>query len=237
MTIISLLFLSPCSIFIASEICLQLFRCIGVQDIESLSSCGELLYSLSAYVTPWQFLSLPLFFRALTTSVLFCPTVLNIYENKKKFETTLLAASWKFPKPKPVYFKTDFAKTDHTSTHLCFSPLADHWFTNTVQTRFSASTRPFLVTWLNFYKPTRQLCSSSGTSILCLPSVLTLLLLLLVKTQIMPVEGMELYKVAVTNGHTWNPRGENLNQIDITSISLHSIVMPTVFLTLDTKTT
>ena len=237
MTITSLLFLSLCSIFITSEICLQLFRCIGVQDIESLSSCGELPYSLSAYVMPWQFLSLPLFFRALTTSILSCPAVFSIYETyHKKFETTLLATSWKFPKPKPVYFKTGLAKTDHTSTHLCFSPLADHWFTNTVQTRFSASTRPLLVSWLNFYKPTRQLRSSSGTSILYLPSVLTLLLLL-VKTQIMPVEGMELYKMAVTNGHTWNPRWENLNRIDITPISLRIIVMPTVFLTLDTKTT
>ena len=44
-----------------------------------------------------------------------------------------------------------------SSSYSC--PLAAHWFTNTVQGRFSAVLRPLLATWLNSLKFTNQLVS------------------------------------------------------------------------------
>ena len=61
----------------------------------------------------------------------------------------------------------------------CFSPFAAHWFTDTVQTRFSVQQLPqlgrsWLLDWtLKVYKPTRLLRFFSDTSILCLPFVCT----------------------------------------------------------------
>ena len=70
------------------------------------------------------------------------------YEGWKKFPIigkTIVNLFWEFPK----------------LTSFCFSPLAAHWFTNTVQTRFSvlqlaASTRPLLSTWWNSWQFANQ---------------------------------------------------------------------------------
>ena len=72
------------------------------------------------------------------------------------------------------------SNTDHISPHLAslHSLPTDSW----IQYKLSShcynclnSTAPdYLTEPLRIYKPTRQLCSSSDTSILCLPSVRTL---------------------------------------------------------------
>ena len=76
-------------------------------------------------------------------------------------------------------------QTDHIYlSSSCFSPLAVHWFTNTIHTRFSCATSTtasallLLSTWLNpvylteplkVCEPTRQLRFSSDSFILCFP--------------------------------------------------------------------
>ena len=70
-------------------------------------------------------------------------------------------------------------KTDHISPHLASLLWLPSDIMNTIQAPLegynclSSATPVYLTELLKLYKPTNQLCSSSATSILCLPSVIT----------------------------------------------------------------
>ena len=91
---------------------------------------------------------------------------LSIKTNFKKFKTALLAFSWEF-------------LILIISLLILLLSTGCHWFRNTVQIRFSVLQLPqpessvYLTGLLTVYRPTRQLCSSSDTSVVCLPSACT----------------------------------------------------------------
>ena len=110
-----------------------------------------------------------IFVSAFVLSCLEIPSCLAVssisQRNHRKFKPTLLALSWEFPKLS-------------ISLILLLSigcPLIHAYSTNSFLCARTASTRPFLSTWLNVLKFTNQHCirSSFDTFILCLPSVLT----------------------------------------------------------------
>ena len=114
---------------------------------------------------PQRLLSLPLFFYVLIIAVLFFLAVLSLSYKLQKVQNNAARLVLKV------------SKTDHISPH--FASL--HWLPieSRLQYKLSSlcynclnSTAPYHLTeLLRIYKPTRQLRSSSGTSILCIPTI------------------------------------------------------------------
>ena len=116
---------------------------------------GIYLFSWFRIVIYYQ-LSLSLFFHALTTAVISCLAALSI--SKTNYESPEHCC---LPCPKSSqiwpYLSSSF-----------FFPLAAHWLMNTVQTFIcatTASTGPFLSTWLNSWKFTNQPASFALPSV------------------------------------------------------------------------
>ena len=112
---------------------------------------------------PQKFLFLPLFFHALATAILLsgCPQYLLNY---KRFKAILLTLSWGVP------------QTNHISAHLATllwlptDPRIQYKLTTLCYKCLNLTAPIYLTELLTVYKPSCQLCSSSDTSIFCLPS-------------------------------------------------------------------
>ena len=130
---------------------------------------------------------------ALVPSITFCPQMpQRLLSLPFSFTSWLLQLSsfwlsWVFPKQTTdgseqhcLPCLESFWNRPHFSSS-CFSSLVAHWFTDTDTNKFSSlcynclnSTTPdYMTELLRIYKPTRQLRSSSDTSILCIATVRT----------------------------------------------------------------
>ena len=129
------------------------------------------LYRISSICpqVPQKFLFLPLFFRALTTAILSCLAVLSISNKLQKVQNNAACLVLRVP-------KTDHISPPPHPDFLHWLPI-DSWIQHRLDSQYSclSLTAPavFFTELLAVYKPTCQLCSPSGTSILCLPSVHT----------------------------------------------------------------
>ena len=128
------------------------------------------LYSINSICpqVSQKFLFLPLLFHALTTAILSCLAVLSISNKLQKVQNNAACLVLRVP-------KTDHISSPHHHAFLHWLPI-DSWIQHRLDSQYSRlnlTASVYFTELLAVYKPTCQLCSPSGTSILCLPSVHT----------------------------------------------------------------